>query len=241
MPYELDTTATDAQHADATDDAKPTDSQNTDSRPDDANDGGTDADSRPDDADDTDSPATELGDAIGVSIPDEHVGAFVAEAFEDAERDTAWDDVVDAFVDPGVRDAWSELSAREQVVEVLDAAARFDERAAETLESVPLDATADDVDGEDVDVAEALRCRRTADQFRDGVASAYAAGRVDDDALVQAVQTSAFDTELLARRESALETVSDVHDVDFRPYGGQLFDAEDGPDPDVDHDATETW
>lgn len=235
MPYELDADTTDASSDEPTREPSDAGGSTTGSG------AGSEGDAaRHDDGagDEERSPAEELGDAIGVSIPDEHVGAFVAEAFEDAERDTDWSDVVEAFVGPDARDAWAELRAREQVLEVLDAAARYDERAAALLDDVPLDARADAADD---DVAEALRCRRTADQFRDGVAAAYGSGHVGDEALVDAVEASAFDTDLIARRESALETVADVHDVDFRPYGGQLFDAEESPEPEVDHDASETW
>lgn len=179
-----------------------------------------------------------LEEAVGISIPAEHVGAFVAEAFEDAERDTTWPDVVAAFVDPSARGAWDDLDASEQVVEILDAASRYDDRAIEHFESIPLDTgERSDPDG----LEEALRCRRNADMFRDGIAAAYGDGVLDDADLVTAVETSAFDTDRIADRENALENVDAVHDVDFRPYGGQFFDAEHGPDSDVDHDASETW
>lgn len=179
-----------------------------------------------------------LEEAVGVSIPEEHVGAFVAEAFEDAERDTTWADVVDAFVDPSARAAWDDLEPVAQATEILDAATRYDERATERLESITLDTgRLEDLDG----LEEALRCRRNADTFRDGVAAGYAAGVLDDADLVAAVEASTFDTDRIAARESALEDVDAVHDVDFRPYGGQFFDADRGPDPDVDHDASETW
>lgn len=179
-----------------------------------------------------------LEDAVGVTVPDEHVGAFVAEAFEDVERDTAWCDVVDAFVPPSARDEWNELSPRERATAVLDRASEYDRSAVDGFAEIPC-SVGGDLDRETL--SEALRCRRNADQFRDGVAAAYADDIVDDDALVGAVDDSAFDTELVGERERLLEEVDEYYDVDFRPYGGQLFDADEGPDPDVDHDASATW
>jgi len=226
MPYDLDATETDEAHS-ADDRANAGDRGGIDQRASASGDGGED-------------PTDRLADAFGVTVPEEHVGAFVAEAFEDAERDTDWGDVVDEFVPEEARDAWAELRPRDRAQAVLDAAASFDEEATETLEAVPLDASADR-GAVEAQVEEALRLRRNADTFRDGVAAAYADGRLDDDALVAAVADSGFADDAVARRESALETVADVHDVDFRPYGGRLFDADEGPDPDVDHDASETW
>jgi hypothetical protein len=186
----------------------------------------------------TESVEDTLEEAVGLSIPAEYIGAFVAEVFEDAERDTSWTDVEDAFVDPSARAAWDDLESGEQAVEILDAATRYDERAIEHLESIPLDvAPQDDPDG----LEEALRCRRNADMFRDGLAAAYGDGVLEDADLVTAVEQSTFDADRIAARESALEDVDAVHDVDFRPYGGQFFDTERGPDPDVDHDVSETW
>ncbi|MFC7194601.1 hypothetical protein ACFQL4_07960 [Halosimplex aquaticum] len=81
--------------------------------------------------------------------------------------------------------------------------------------------------------------RRNADAFRDGVAAAYAEGRIGDEELVAAVERSDFDTGQIARREDELERVTSAYDFDYRPYGGTLFDEEqadgsaDGRDPDV--------
>ncbi|MFB6183472.1 MAG: hypothetical protein ABEI96_02860 [Haloarculaceae archaeon] len=176
-------------------------------------------------------------ESVGVRIPDEHAGAFVAEAFEDPERDTDWEDVVDALVAPAARDAWDALSARRQTVEVLDAATDYDERAVDHL-SAALDEASHDVETR---VDEALRCRRNADTFRDGVADAYASGRLDDDALREAVTASRFDSGPIAERERLLQRVDETVGVDYRPYGGTLFDDADGPDASVDHGVPETW
>lgn len=119
---------------------------------------------------------------------------------------------------------------------MLSTAADYDRTAAEKLGAIPLDAERPDVHA---DVQAALRCRRNADAFRNGVAAAYADGRLDDDALVSAVEDSDFDPGIIAERESALERVADVYDVQYRPYGGTLMDTDDGPDPEVDH--PETW
>ncbi|MFB6156698.1 MAG: hypothetical protein ABEJ34_02515 [Haloferacaceae archaeon] len=166
--------------------------------------------------------------ATGVTVPDEHVAAFVAEAFEDAERDTDYATVVDRVVAPEARDAWAALSPREQVEELLGVADGYDERALDSLRSIPVDARAD---ADDATVREryeeALRLRRNADVVRDAVAAAYAEGRIDDDALVAAVESHGFDTETVAAREDRLETVAEVHNLDFRPYGGTLMDAGD--------------
>jgi len=180
-------------------------------------------------ADDTDGDGTVdadgggLEEALGVPVPDEHVGAFVAETFEDAERDTTWEQVVDAMVAPEAREAWAELTPREQVVEVLGMADEYDRQAIEHLEAVPLTASADP----EPDLAEARRLRRNADVFRDGVAAAYDEGHVDDGDLVAAVEESAFDTDRVARREELMEQVATVHEVDFRPYGGTLLGESD--------------
>ncbi|WP_193570769.1 hypothetical protein [Halorubellus sp. JP-L1] len=240
MPYELDSTPDEPASDEST--GEPT----TDHSTADASDSTTDASNSTTEEDATDgseasdarSAGETLEDAVGVAIPDEHVGAFVAEAFEDAERDTTWADVVDAFVPPSAREAWNDLSTRDQATAVLDRAAGYDDDAIAAFESIPR-SFGGDLDPEALD--EALRCRRNADQFRDGVADAYGDGVLDDDALVGAVEDSAFDNELVARRERLLEEVDEYYDVDFRPYGGQLFDAEEGPDPDVDHDANATW
>ncbi|WP_415381232.1 hypothetical protein [Halosimplex sp. TS25] len=190
-------------------------------------------------SDGTDGPVDD--EAMGVPIPDEHVGAFVAEAFEDPERTTTWADVVDAMVAPDARDAWEGLSVAEQTVEVLGQAAEYDRRATDELERIPTNR------GEPTpeirsSFAEARRLRRNADAFRDGVAAAYADGRIDDDELVAAVEESDFDTGQIARREDELERVTSAYDFDYRPYGGTLFDEEQadgseagggGRDPDI--------
>lgn len=178
----------------------------------------------------------DLDQSLGVTIPEDHVGAFVAEAFEDPERSTTWEDVVGSLVAPDARPAWEELSAREQAVEVLAKADEYDERAVEHLDAVPLNADREAVVG---DVEEALRCRRNADAFRDGLAAAYADGHLDDDALVGALEDVGFDTETLAEREDLLEQVDDAYGLEYRPYGGTLMDADGGPSPEVDH--PETW
>ena len=179
-------------------------------------------------------------DSIGVPIPDEHVGAFVAEAFEDPERATRWSDVVDLLVAPSARDAWAALDPREQAEEALSMAFDYDRRAADHLDAVPLDeaepAASDEID-------EALRCRTNADTIRDGVADAYANDRLDDDDLVAALDGADFEPGVVARREDLLERVTNVYDVEYRPYGGTLFDGDDGPEPETDHERnrTETW
>ncbi len=99
-----------------------------------------------------------------MTIPEDHVGAFVAEALEDPERATTWDDVVDTLVAPVARDAWAELSPIEQATEVLSKAAEFDRRAIEHFEAVPLDGDRSEAE---TDIDEGLRCRRNADTFRD--------------------------------------------------------------------------
>ncbi|WP_459192016.1 hypothetical protein [Halosimplex sp. J119] len=186
--------------------------------------------------DGTDDPADD--EAMGVPIPEEHVGAFVAEAFEDPERTTTWADVVDAMVAPDARDAWEDLSAAEQTVEVLRQAAEYDRRATDELERIPTNAAEPSPEIRS-SFEEAKRLRRNADAFRDGIAAAYAEGRIDDDELFAAVQESAFDTGQIARREDELESVTSVYDFDYRPYGGTLFDEEDAaegdgePDPDI--------
>lgn len=170
----------------------------------------------------------------GVPIPPAHVGAFVAETFEDPERDTAWDDVVERLIADGARDAWEALAVQEQVEELLSMADDYDRQAIDLLEDLPVHDGDDtdrrvpvhDGDGtEPVDprFEEALRRRRNADIVRDGIADAYASGRIDDRTLVAAVESFGFDTERIAAREDRLETVANAHDLDFRPYGGMLF------------------
>jgi len=175
-------------------------------------------------------------ESLGISIPDDHVAAFVAEALEDPERTTAWEDVVDTMVAPSAREAWDELSAREQAIEVLSKAADYDDRAIEQFDAVSLDGDRGGVDGA---IEEGLRCRRNADTFRDGVAAAYGDGLLDDDDLVAALSESAFETERIAEREDSLERVDSVSDVEYSPYGGTLMDTDDGPEPEAEH--PETW
>lgn len=162
---------------------------------------------------------------IGLEIPEDHVGAFVAEVFEDAERDTAWSAVVDAMVAPSARDDWDALDPVEQAVEVLQAARRYDERAIDALSSVPTDGSADPGRVE-AQFGEARRCRTNADTFRDGIAAAYADGYLDDEALVEAVETVGFDTGVVAEREEALERVANHFEFDYQPYGGTLIEDE---------------
>lgn len=184
--------------------------------------------------DETDTTASEP--SLGIPIPDDHVGAFVAQALEDPERSTDWDDVVDALVAPSARDAWDRLSPVEQATEVLSKAAEFDRRAIEQFDAVPLNAERTAVQA---DIDEGLRCRRNADTFRDGVAAAYDSGRLDDDDIVEALSEAAFETDLIAKREDLLERLDGAFDIEFRPYGGTLMDDDDGPEPDTDHG--ETW
>ncbi|WP_123533298.1 hypothetical protein [Halosimplex salinum] len=182
-------------------------------------------------------------EVMGVPIPEEHVGAFVAEAFEDPERTTSWADIVDLLVAPQARDAWDELSAAEQTVEVLDRAAEYDRRATDELERIKTNKSEPTPEIRSA-FDEAKRLRRNADAFRDGVAAAYAEGRIDDDELVGAVEDSAFDTGQIARREDELETVTNAYGFDFRPYGGTLFDEDqegDGDEGGLDPDVPETF
>lgn len=167
-----------------------------------------------------------LEEVVGITIPDEHVGAFVAEVFEDAERSTTWHRVVDALVAPAAREAWDELAAVERTAEVLRSADRFDRHAAELLAGI--DVTTDAPEGDVREIFdEAMRLRRNADAFRDGVADAYAEGLLDDDQLVAAVETVGFDTETIARREDELERVTSAYDFEYRPYGGTLVQERD--------------
>lgn len=172
--------------------------------------------------------------SLGLSVPDEHVAAFVAEAFEDAERSTTWEQAVDAMVAPTARDAFDALSPREQVTEVLGMADSYDERTVELLEGIPTDRGQPSEEGRR-DYEEATRLRGNADALRDGVADAYGSGVVDDEALVAAVEGYGFDTTTVARRESLLDDVASAYDFEFRPYGGTLLSNEDeqpagGPD-----------
>ncbi|MUV48480.1 hypothetical protein [Haloarcula sp. CBA1122] len=176
-----------------------------------------------------------LESSLGMTIPEDHVGAFVAEALEDPERATTWTDIVDTMVAPVARDAWAELSPIEQATEVLSKAAEFDRRAIEHFEAVPLDGDRSEAE---TDIDEGLRCRRNADTFRDGVAAAYGDGRLDDDGLVDALEAAEFDTEIIARREDLIERIDSVFEIDYRPYGGTLMDDDDGPEPETEHGGT---
>jgi len=178
--------------------------------------------------------AASLEEAVGMEVPEEYVGAFVAEVFEDAERSTSWDDVVDSMVAPDARDAWESLSPVEQVIEVLKMADSYDERAADLLAGIEL--TSDTADEETLSTfEEATRLRDNADAFRNGIAAAYDEGYVDDDGLVDAVESFGFDTDTIARREDELERITSAYDLDYRPYGGTLIQERDEPraDPDV--------
>lgn len=178
--------------------------------------------------------AASLEEAVGMEIPDDYVGAFVAEVFEDAERATSWDDVVDSMVAPEARDSWESLTPVEQVIEVLTMADGYDERAADLLSDIDIDGSVPDEATRSA-FEEATRLRNNADAFRNGVAAAYDAGRVDDDGLVEAVESFGFDTETIARREDELERVTSAYDLDYRPYGGTLIQERDGPttDPEI--------
>jgi hypothetical protein len=179
------------------------------------------------------------GESLGVSIPDEHVGAFVAEAFEDVERDTTWEAVVSSLVADEAREEWDGLSATERIAAVLSAAADYDERAADRLAGIPTDRGEPTPEiREEFD--EAMRCRGNADAFRDGVAAAYAEGRVGDDELIAAVEEGDFDMTVIAEREDELDRVANAFDFEFRPYGGTLMhdgDDEDGENPMDDFEA----
>ncbi|MDF9746565.1 hypothetical protein [Natrinema salsiterrestre] len=178
-----------------------------------------------------------LEESLGVTIPDDHVGAFVAQAFEDVERSTEWTEAVDAVVAEDARAAWQSLTSKRQVVELLTMADGFDERATELLEGIPLDRGGlDDDMREQFD--EATRLRRNADVLRDGIAAGYAEGRVTDEELVAAVEAFEFDTGTIAEREDALDTVANTYDLDYRPYGGTLMTERE---PDEDADEFEAW
>lgn len=186
--------------------------------------------------DQSDGPARAAGDAtpgagerLGIEVPDEHVAAFVAEAFEDPERDATWEDVVDEFVPAGARERWRDLSMRDRVEEVLAAADDFDDRAIDRLDDIPLDRT-EPTDGIEGAFDEAMRLRRNADTFRSGIADAHAAGRIDDDGLVAAVEGYGFETDAIAEREDLVESVAERYELGFRPYGGTLMDTDDPED-----------
>ncbi|NEU55535.1 aldehyde dehydrogenase [Halorussus sp. MSC15.2] len=109
-------------------------------------------------------------ESLGVSIPDEHVGAFVAEVFEDVERKTTWNQIVSSLVAEDARDEWEALTPSEQVAAVLSTATDYDERATDRLAGIPTDRGKPTPEiREEFD--EAMRCRGNADTFRDGVAA----------------------------------------------------------------------
>ncbi|WP_284012341.1 hypothetical protein [Halobaculum litoreum] len=164
--------------------------------------------------------------SVGVSVPEDHVGAFVAQAFEDPERSTTWTEVVSEVVAAEARDAWDALSPAEQVQELLAVADDYDERAVEALEAVPLDGVEPTDEVDDL-FEEATRCRRNADRIRDGVAAAYTEDRIEADRLADAVEAYGFDTGTVAEREDLVEAVTEAYDYDVRPYGGVLMEADD--------------
>jgi len=169
--------------------------------------------------------AASLDESLGVTVPDDYVGAFVAQAFEDVERSTEW---ADAVVADEARDAWESLAPREQVVELLRMADEFDRKAVERFDGIPLDqgSPSDEMRERFED---GKRLRRNADVLRDGIAAAYADGYVSDDDLVGAVEAVDFDTDRIAAREDALDAVANAYDLAFRPYGGTLM-TQSGPD-----------
>lgn len=177
-------------------------------------------------------------DPFGLQIPDEHVGPFVAEVFEDVERDTTWGNVVEELVAPEARDAWEELTAREQAVAVLKKASDYDKQAIDHLRSIPTDGSVDTGTVEQR-FGEARRCRRNADSFRDGIASAYGEGYLDADALVSAIEEVNFDTSYISDREDELERVANHFELDFQPYGGTLIEDDDRIGE--EQTAPETW
>ncbi|UIP01437.1 hypothetical protein Hbl1158_14960 (plasmid) [Halobaculum sp. CBA1158] len=230
--YELDATDT-AEATDSTDAADATD-------PTDA--AGSGAARDPDAARDAEAPAGGAGpdgspsERLGVPVPDEHVGAFLAEAFEDPERDAAWADVVDSFVPESARDEWRDLSMVDRLREVLAAADGYDARVVELLDGIPLDREEATAEMERT-FHEAMRLRRNADTFRSGIADAHAEGRVADEALVDAVEGYGFDTDTIAEREDLVEAVAERYGFGFRPYGGTLMDTDDP----ADRETGEVW
>lgn len=166
-------------------------------------------------------------ESLGISVPDEHVGAFVAEVFEDVERKTTWEQVVGELVADEAREEWDALTMTEQVTEVLSAADDYDERAVEYLTGISTDrgSPTDEIRQQ---FEEAMRCRQCADQFRDGVAAAYANDLLGDEEFVTVVEESDFDTNRIAEREDELDRVANAFDFEFRPYGGTLMTDEDG-------------
>lgn len=164
---------------------------------------------------------------MGIEIPQEHVGAFVAEVFTDVERNTSWSEVVNAIVHDDARGEWNDLPPRARLREALELADSFDQRCLAQLRSMPLqDATAD---GVEETFREAMRYRRNADILRDAIADAYASGLVGDQDLVQAVETCGFTTERIEQRETKIEQVTKRFDLSFRPYGGKLMHPDGEP------------
>jgi hypothetical protein len=194
-------------------------------------------DRTPDEAPDDES--TLAAESVGLSIPDDHVGAFVAEVFEDPERSTTWSGAVDAMVPDDAREQWDRLSAGERAKEMLGMATDYDERAVEHLAEIPVDGDVGAADVRDR-FDEAVRCRRNADKLRNAIADAYADGTLDDDSMVGAVEANDFDTTRIARREQLLESVAEAHGFEFRPYGGTLVHEDDG-DGDGDTPGTDPW
>ncbi|QZP39663.1 hypothetical protein [Halobaculum magnesiiphilum] len=170
--------------------------------------------------------AAGAGERLGIEVPEDHVAAFVAEAFEDPESDATWESVVDEFVPGDARDNWRDLSMRDRVAEVLSAADDYDARAVDLLDEVPLDRE-EPTDAIEATFEEAMRLRRNADTFRSAIADAHAAGRIDDDGLVAAVEGYGFETDVIAEREDLVEAVAERYGFGFRPYGGTLMDTDD--------------
>ncbi len=168
---------------------------------------------------------------IGVPVPEEYMGAFVAEVFEDPERTTTWREAVAALVAPADRDAWEALSPIEQVIVVLDTAAEYDQTALRRFEEIPDDGYASEETIRET-YEEAKRNRRNADMLRNAVADAYSRDVIDDNALVEAVDRHGFDSETIAAREQQLESVADAYGLEFRPYGGTLIEPAEEKDPD---------
>lgn len=183
-------------------------------------------------------------ESLGFPIPGNHVGAFVAEVFEDPERSTSWATAVDATIPDDARNEWERLTPGEQAGEMLRMAINYDEQAIEDLAAIPVESAAgpDDV-REQFD--EATRCRRNADMLRNAIADAYADELLDADALVTAVEAKDFDTTRVARREQLVESVAEAHEFDFRPYGGTLIHKDDEGEENADHKGDaglpETW
>lgn len=193
---------------------------------------------RTDDHDRTTEQSPPTSESVGITIPDEHVGAFVAQAFEDPERDTDWEGVIDAVIAPDARDAWDGLSPTEQAVEILAMADDYDKQSIALLEEIPTDQSTPTEQSDHL-FTEAMRCRRNADRFRDGIAAAYATDHLSADDLVNAVEKYGFDTNTIAAREDRVEAIAEIYDYDFRPYGGTLMDTD--TERDESTAASEAW